>query len=152
MRWHLKWIFKTSRILTGVISQAHLPMQWHSSLACKAPVPRGLEAEHFRHCARPSPWTESEWNQNQVFFFCFCIFGSEQTLVKRDNWHVEETFSLPKNKFDIVHSVCCECICIPVVTFIAVQLRMCKWSLGSAKWCPPAASRTFLVWEKLSIR
>lgn len=76
------------------------------------------------------------------------FLGNEQTWAKWDNWHVKEKFSLSKNKFNIVHSVYCECICIPVVSFIAIQLKMCKWNLGSAKWCPPASRRTFLVWER----
>lgn len=51
--------------------------------------------------------------------------------------------SLPKNRLDIVHSVYCECICIPVVTFIAVQLRTCEWSLGSAKCVLPHLAELF---------
>lgn len=42
----------------------------------------------------------------------------------------------------IVHSVFRECTYMPVVTFIAKQLRTCKWSLRSAKRWPPTPSRT----------
>lgn len=50
----------------------------------------------------------------------------------------------------MVQSVFCECMCLLVVTFIAKQLRMCKRSLRSAKWWPPAPSRTF--WGGKSLR